>query len=231
MKARDVMTTAVISVDENATVEEAVRLMLDHHVSGLPVVDSDGRLVGMLSEGDLLRRLQDGDGIRRSWWLELISDTADAARDYVKARSHRVVDVMTTDVLSVSEDSEVADIAHLLETRRIKRVPVVRDGRVVGIVSRANLIHALAHAGAEALPTPSASDEELRKAVDRALREVPGLHINLVNYTVEDGRVSIWGVADSDAVEDAVRVAAENVPGVKKVDVHMGRLPAWSSGI
>tara|TARA_R110002020_G_scaffold402013_2_gene612213 strand:- start:1837 stop:2532 length:696 start_codon:yes stop_codon:yes gene_type:complete len=231
MKARDVMTTAVVSAPRDAKVEDAIALMLTHHVSALPVIDEQGLLVGLISEGDLMRRVRDSDAPRRSWWLELFTGAGELSEDFIKARSHRVSDVMTRDVHSVTEDTPVGEIARLLERKRIKRVPVLRDSRVVGIVSRANLLQALSTADPMALPQPDANDRDLRARIDEALNEVPGASVNLVSYTVESGKVAVRGVADSDLVETAVRVAVENVPGVRSVDVQIGRLPAWGYGI
>ena len=230
MKAKDVMKTGVISIRDNGSVDEAVKLMLDNHISALPVLDSGARLVGLISEGDLIRRMRDGKTQRRSWWLELFSGEGDA-RDYVKARSHKVADVMTRDLVTVDEGTPVGEIAKTLETRRIKRVPVLRDDKMVGIVSRADLVRALAQSTAGKLPSPTLADEPLRKAVEAAIAEVPGASVNLINLFVENGNVAIWGIADSDFVENAIRVAAENVDGVRSVSVHMGRLPAWAYGI
>ena len=231
MQAKDIMTTSVISVPLDGTVEDAVRLMLDHHISALPVLDDQGRLKGLLSEGDLMRRVRDTESPRRSWWLEIFGGTSNTARDFVKLKSNRVEDVMTRDVVSVEEDTAVAEIARLLEKHRIKRVPVLRAGRVVGIVSRANLLHALSAIPDGALSKPSNDDRVLRAKIDEALKEVPGAAVNLVNYTVDNGNVAVWGVADSDFEENAIRVAVENVSGVRSVDIHMGRLPAWAYGI
>ncbi|NPD18967.1 CBS domain-containing protein [Alterinioella nitratireducens] len=231
MQAKDIMTTSVISVPQDGTVEDAVRLMLDHHISALPVLDDQGRLKGLLSEGDLMRRVRDTESPRRSWWLEIFGGTSNTARDFVKLKSNRVEDVMTRDVVSVEEDTTVARIARLLEKHRIKRVPVLRSGQVVGIVSRANLLHALSALRDRVLPEPSEDDRLLRVKVEKALKDVPGATVNLINYTVEDGTVSVWGVADSDFQENAIRVAVENLSGVRKVDVNMGRLPAWAYGI
>lgn len=230
MKAKDIMKTGVVTIRDNGSVDEAVKLMLDTHISALPVVDSDDALVGLISEGDLIRRLRDAGEERRSWWLELFSGAGDA-RDYVKARSHRVGDVMTRNLVTVEEDTSVSEIARTLETRRIKRVPVLRDGEIVGIVSRADLVRALAQSTEGQLPSPTPDDEPLRKAVEAAIAEVPGASVNLINLIVENGKVSIWGIADSDFVENGIRVAAENVDGVQSVDVNMGRLPAWAYGI
>ena len=230
MKAKDIMTPAVVSIRDDSTVEQAVNLMLENHISALPVLDSDNKLVGLISEGDLIRRMRDGGAERRSWWLELFAGEGDA-RDYVKTRSHRVVDVMTRDLVTAEEDTPVSEIARTLETRRIKRVPVLRGERIVGIVSRADLVRALAQSKDGKLPSPATEDEPLRKAIEAAIAEVPGASVNLINLMVENGNVSIWGIADSDFVENAIRVAAENVEGVRSVDIHMGRLPAWAYGI
>ena len=205
MQARDIMTTSVISVPLEGQIEDAVRLMLDHNISALPVVDAEGDLKGLVSEGDLMRRVRETDGPRRSWWLEVLGGSGDAARDFVKLKSHRVEDVMTRDV--------------------------VRSDKVVGIVSRANLLHALSALQDGALPEPSEDDRVLRAKIEEALKEVPGAAVNLINYTVDKGNVAVWGVADSDFEENAIRVAVENVPGVRMVEVHMGRLPAWAYGI
>ena len=231
MQARDIMTISVISVPLEGQIEGAVRLMLDHNISALPVVDAEGDLKGLVSEGDLMRRVRETDGPRRSWWLEVLGGSGDAARDFVKLKSHRVEDVMTRDVVSVEEDTNVAEIARLLEKHRIKRVPVVSSDKVVGIVSRANLLHALSALQDGALPEPLEDDRVLRAKIEEALKEVPGAAVNLINYTVHKGNVAVWGVADSDFEENAIRVAVENVPGVRMVEVHMGRLPAWAYGI
>ena len=135
MRAADVMTSEVITLGEDASVREAARLMAEHGISAVPVVDREKRVVGMVSEGDLLHRAETGTERRRSWWLEMVASTNQLAGEYVKSHSASVKDVMTRDVISVTEETPVADIAILLETNRIKRVPVLRDGRLVGIVS------------------------------------------------------------------------------------------------
>lgn len=230
MKAKDIMKSGVVSIQVDGTVEQAAKLMLDSHISALPVLDRDARLVGLISEGDLMRRMYDGAAARRSWWLEVFSGANDAS-DYVKARSHRVADVMTRNLVTVNEETTVGEIARTLETRRIKRVPVLREGKVVGIISRADLVRAMAQSAEGKLPSPTPADEPLRKAVEAAIAEVPGASVNLINLFVEDGHVSVWGIADSDFVENAIRVAAENVGGVRSVNIQMGRLPAWAYGI
>src|SRR5262245_51233763 len=148
MRAADVMTSEVISVDPDMSVHALAALLSERGISGVPVVDAEGRVIGIVSEGDLLHRIETGTqrrtGRRRSWWLEGIASDREQARDYVKSHARTVKDVMTRDVVSVSDTTELAEIANLLETKRIKRVPVVRDRKLVGIVSRANLVRALA---------------------------------------------------------------------------------------
>ena len=231
MQAKDIMTGTVVSIPPEGSVADAVRLMLDNHVSALPVIDAKGELVGLISEGDLMRRVRDGGAVRRSWWLELFSGEVWNSQEYVAQNSRHVTDVMTREVVTVNEDAPVGEIARLLEKHRIKRVPVLRQGRVVGIVSRANLLHAISAVPSDGLPQPTDDDRALRERLNAALREVPGAAASLANFTVESGKVTIWGVADSDAQESAVRVAAENVPGVKEVEINMGRVPAWAYGI
>jgi len=231
MLAKDIMTTTVITVSPDGDIADAVRLMLDHHISALPVVDGDNKIKGILSEGDLMRRVPGYDGERRSWWLEVLSGPDENSRDFVKLKSHRISDVMTRDVASIKEDMPVAEIARLLEKHRIKRVPVLRQGRVVGIVSRANLLHALSTMRSDALRGPTEDDRVLRTRIGVALKDVPGAAVNLINYTVDDGHVVVWGVADSDFQENAIRVAVENVPGVRGLNIEMGRLPSWGYGI
>src|SRR5271165_2271764 len=161
MRASDVMTSEVISVDENATVPSVARVLAERGISAVPVVDSSNRVIGMVSEGDLLHRAETGTERRRSWWLEMIASTNELAGDYVKSHSGTVKDVMTRDVVSVTEATELADIALLLENNGIKRVPVVRDGKLVGIVSRANLVQALATTINEPAAGPDADDRTI----------------------------------------------------------------------
>jgi CBS domain-containing protein len=144
VRAIDVMTDQVITVRENATVSEVAHLLAKYSISPVPVVDGANRVIGMVSEGDLLHRAETGTERRRTWWLDMLASTDQLARDYIKSHAETVKDVMTRDVISVTDTTAVADIAVLLETRGIKRVPVLRDGKLIGIVSRANLIQALA---------------------------------------------------------------------------------------
>src|SRR5262245_19266889 len=159
MHAIDVMTSEVISVDENATVPAVARLLAERGISAVPVIDRENRVIGIVSEGDLLHRAETGTERRRSWWLDMVSSTNKLAGEYIKSHSGKVKDVMTRDVLSVTEETSVAV---LLETNRIKRVPVVRDGKIVGIVSRANLVRALAMTITEEVGGADADDRMIR---------------------------------------------------------------------
>jgi CBS-domain-containing membrane protein len=227
MKAKDVMTTRVVVVMGDTSVSELANRLLQHRVSAAPVVDKVGKLIGIVSEGDLLRHVGP-ERTPRSWWLGLFNEDAEA-KDYIKAHGRHVRDVMTRDVISVTEDTPVAEIAELLETRQIKRVPVVRDGRVVGIVSRANLIHGLA--AMRAAPSPATTDDDrLRAAIVAELATKDWSSINSTNVVVIDGVVEFWGIVGSEAEKEAARVAAENLPGVREVVDHRAvwsNLPAY----
>lgn len=173
MRAKDVMTSPIVTAGPQTTVPEIAKLLIERRISALPVVDQGERVIGIVSEGDLMRRVENTDERHRSWWLRLFSDPATDAADFVKTHGRRAADVMTRDVVTVGEDTPLHEIAALLEERRIKRVPVVREGRVVGIVSRANLLHGLAARPADT-PVRSADDEVIRVAAETApaVREV-----------------------------------------------------------
>lgn len=230
MVAQDVMTTTVVTVTPEMPVPDIARLLLKHRVSAVPVVDSGGRLVGIVSEGDLMRRPETGTERHRSWWLTLVGGPDELAREFVKTHGHLAADVMTGDVVTVADDTPVAEIARLLEERRIKRVPVVRQGRVVGIVSRADLLRALASQRPAAAP-PSSDDRTLREQVLHALRSAELGFPGFVNVVVSDGVVHLWGAAESEETRRACRVAAESVAGVRAVENHMGVLRTALWGI
>lgn len=169
MRARDVMTTDVVTVDLDTSVREIARLLLARRISAVPVVAADGRLAGIVSEGDLVRRPELGTEARPSWWLMLFAGSEDLAQSYRKAHGRRAADVMTHDVVTVAEDAPVSEIARLLEERRFKRVPVIRDGRVVGVVSRADLVRGLA---VQRAPTAvPADDNAIRERCLRSIRD------------------------------------------------------------
>lgn len=231
MQARDVMTTNVITVSPETTVREVAQCLLERGISAVPVVDAGGRLLGIVSEGDLMRRRETGTERKHSWWLDLVSSTEEQARDYVKSHGTRARDVMTRNLVTVTEDASLEAIATLLEKHHIKRVPVVKDGRVVGIVSRANLLRGLI-AAQQQPAAPSGNDRALRDAVIRAIEET-GARTHLVSVMVSAGKVQLWGAVDSKDEKDAVRVAAENVPGVQAVEENLrvyagASRPSWA---
>ena len=230
MRAVDVMTSKVITVDETASVQEVAKLLGEHRISAVPVVDKDRRVIGMVSEGDLLHRAETGTDRRRSWWLEMMTATNQLAVEYVKSHSANMKDIMTRNVVSVTEATRVADIAVLLETHRIKRVPVLRDGKLVGIVSRANLVRALAMTISAPASGAEADDRRIRDQLLAELKAQKWAEVSPANITVKDGVVHLWSSYLSEQEKRALVVAAENIPGVRRVEDHMRPAPAYLLG-
>ena len=223
MLARDVMTTAVVTVLPGTEVREIAALFLERRISAVPVVDAQGQLRGIVSEGDLLNRPEAGTQHRRSWWLRLFSGPDDQAREYLRVHGRRAEDVMSEKVVTVAEDMPLGRIASLLERHRIKRVPVMRDGKLVGIVSRANLLQGLAAWRPEA--PVKREDRDIRESLLDAFAEA-GLPMHQVNVIVSDGAVQLWGGVESKAQHHAALAAAEGTAGVKRVDDHLGIVSA-----
>lgn len=223
MRAQDVMTTHVVTVTPDTTVLDAAKLFVEHRISGAPVVTADNSVVGVLSEGDLLRRVEIGtDGARRTSWLDFFTDSS--AQAYVKSHAQHVSDVMTPDVISVDVDTPLSEIAALLESRGIKRVPVLKDHKLAGIVSRANLLQALASSASPGTQAVSSTDREIREKLMKELEGRPWAFAGR-NVVVTDGVVHLWGVFRSMEAVQAVRVAAERIPGVKDVQDHTEPYP------
>jgi CBS-domain-containing membrane protein len=221
LTAADVIVTDVITVSPEASLQQVAKILLDHRISGLPVVNAAGDLVGLISEGDLMRRIEIGTERRRSWWLEMVTATHVQAHEFVRSHATKVADLMTTNVVTVGEDTPLREIATLLERHGIKRVPVVREGRLVGLISRANLLQAFAAAMGQARRETIEDDRTIREGVIRHLKEVPGGMPWLVTVTVEDGVVELRGAVNSLDQKAALRVAAEAAPGVKIVNDHL----------
>src|SRR5215831_2850277 len=228
MNAGEVMSRNPIAVPAEAGLAEALRLMFDHRVSGLPVVDGKAGLVGILTEGDLLRRGEIGTAGQRSRWLDLLTTSGRRASDYVRTHTRRVSEIMAADVVSVTEDAPLTEVVRLMERHRIKRVPVLRDGALIGIVSRADLLRALQRLLVSE-PKTAASDETIRRHVLGELAQAPwaphGLTVDVAN-----GVVTLDGVILDEQKRTALRVAAENVPGVKAVVDHIvwvERVTGW----
>ncbi len=230
MRAMDVMTTPVITVDPETTVQDLAKLLSEKGISGVPVCEGGDRLVGIVSEGDLLHRAETGTERRlqkrRSWWLDSLAAEQEAARDYVKAHGQRVRDIMSREVISVSETTDLAEVAMLLETRLIKRVPVVRDGKLVGIISRANLVRALATTSTAPAIVADADDRTIREKLLQELRGQRWANVWAADIMVRDKVVHVWTADDQPMAErNALRVAAENIPGVRRVEEHIVPAP------
>ena len=216
MKASDVMVANVIAISVDASIGEAASILLSNHISGAPVVDEKGELVGIVSEGDLMRRPEIGTSRRHSWWLELISSDQSQAFEYVKSHSRKVSDVMTRDVITAKPDTTLGDVAAMLERNRVKRVPILEGTKIVGIVSRANILQALASATKKLPSLASASDAELRKKVIARLA-AEKWRPTMLTVTVQDGTVDLWGLVHSSEEKKAARLVAELTPGVRTV--------------
>lgn len=231
MQARDVMTSKVVTVDEDARVGKAIALMKASHVSGLPVVDAGGALTGILTEGDLLRRVETGTGTpQRGAFLNLILGSVQTAGEYVRTHSRRVGDLMTRDVASVAEDTPLPVVIEMMERRNIRRVPVLQDGRIVGIVSRSDMVYALGHA-LEAAAGGHPSDAAIRERLTADLRNQDWAPTQDVNITVRDGVVTLEGIIASEQERTALRVAAENVDGVARVEDRLSVVDRAAAGI
>jgi CBS domain-containing protein len=225
MKADDVMVSAVISVRPTARVQEVAGILLANRISAVPVIDDEGELLGIVSEGDLMRRAEAGTERRRSWWLEYLTGKQVLAAEYVKSHSHKVSDVMTRAVITAAPDAPLGEIASLLERNRIKRVPIVKNGKVVGIVSRANLLQALATVPAKDTVTAHADDSEIREKVLSRLN-AERWRPSLLNVTVHDGNVDLWGFVTSNDEKKAVGIAVEGIAGVKSINDYLTIPPA-----
>lgn len=220
MKAKDIMTAEVVTVDPEDGVSEIAKLMADHRISAVPVLDSSGTLVGMVSEGDLLRH--SAHGARQSWWLRLL---ADKTRDFVHDYGTRAKDVMKAPVISVDDETDLSEIATLLESHGIKRVPVLRDGQLIGIVSRADILRGLAAAQPSLSGQISHNDRQTRDTIIDLIKRETNASLQAVSVVVVRGSVFLWGAVDSSEEKDAVRVAAENVAGVGNVHDFLSVLP------
>lgn len=212
MRAKDVMSDGVMSLAADASVLEAARLLVNCHVSAMPVVDGAGRMIGIVSEADLLACTADGDG---------------STDGFLDLGSRKVVDVMTRDVITAGEDAPVAVLAKLMTERRIKRLPILREGTVVGIVSRIDLMRALIslHSGQNGDGSKPSRDEQLRREISAACQGRNWSIARQLDVVVSGGVAHLWGVAPSDLVRNAYSVAAQNVPGVQAVQVHMHIVP------
>lgn len=223
LHARDVMTTEVLTVSPDTPVREVAKLLYERRISGAPVVDPAGKVVGMVSEGDLMRHAGAiGDtGATRSWWLRMFEPSQDAAADYARTHARVASQVMSTKIISVSPETPLPEIARMLEKNRVKRVPVLSDGKLLGIVSRSNLLRGLAAASPEA--PVAADDRSIGEAISAELHKQSfGVFTHAI---VQERVVHLWGFIDSDAERRAITLIAQNTPGVVRVEDHMTRRP------
>lgn len=219
MRAHQIMTKPVITVTPEATIVDAANVMLRNHVSGLPVVDAAGKLVGIVTEGDFLRRSEIGTQRRRSRWLSFILGPGAAANDFVVEHGRKISEVMTPDPFTVTEDVPLPDVVDLMEAKSIKRLPVMRGEKIVGILTRTNVLQAVASLGRH-VPDPTADDDHIRNRILHAMDKQDWCPLGL-NVIVRDGIVHLSGIITDVQARQAAIVAAENVEGVVKVHDHI----------
>jgi CBS domain-containing protein len=218
MKAADVMTHPVITIAPESSVLQAARLMLLHRISGLPVVDERGQLIGLVTEGDFLRRAEIGTERSRPSWLQFLTSEGRLADEYVHAHGRRVEEVMSRNPHTVSEEASLEEVVRIMERRNVKRVPVLCDGKLVGIIARADLLHALTCLAEKSQPV-AGGDSAIREQILVELAKLPWrLPVTIL---VRDGVVSLSGAILNEGERDALRVAVENVPGVKSIRDHV----------
>lgn len=222
MNAADIMTRDVLTLNGETSVLDAARAFLQHHISGMPVVDGKGTLIGVLTEGDLLRRTETGTERHRAHWLEVLLGPGRAAADYTIANARKVGEVMSDQVVTIAPDTSLEHAVALMERHRIKRLPVMADGKLVGIVSRADLLRALVdHADKEAA-TPH-SDEDIRAHLQAEIDRQTWTPRAAMRIAVKNGVVELAGTITDERERAALRVLCENVGGVKGIVDHL----AW----
>ena len=223
MRANLVMTRHVVTVPADASVYDAAMVLLNAGISAAPVVDAGGKMIGIVSEADLMHRPEIGSVVKKSWLQRLLADDAVLAKDFIRSHSHRVADVMTKEVVSAGPRTSLPDIAALMQRHKVKRLPIVDDGRIVGIVSRANLLQGLLVREPREAEAPA--NDTLRAAVLGALGKRGWASSGTANVVADNGVVHLWGCVDNATVKKAYEVAAENVHGVQRVKNHMMVLP------
>lgn len=220
MLAKDIMTRDVVTVSPSASVREAAKLMADKRLSGLPVVTSDNRLVGILTASDLLHRVETGTERQPSWFATFFSDPDEMARRYAKAHGLKAHEVMSRHVITVRDDATLSEVADVLDRHRLKRAPVVRDGRLAGVISRSDLVRVLSQASLGE-PAAKSGDAELQNAIWQRIRKQKWLDSGYVSITVKDGAVEVWGLVSSADQRNALLVLIEEVAGASKIEDHL----------
>ena len=225
MRARQIMTPQVITVGADTTIVKAVNMMLRHHISGLPVVDAAGKLIGIVSEGDFIRRAETGTQHKRGRWLTFLAGADRIAVEFAHEHGRKVGEIMTPNPVTVTEATPLDQVVQIMESHNIKRLPVMRGDLMVGILTRSDFLAAVAGL-ARSTPGPSANDDHIRGKVIAAIAQAPWRPCRL-NVTVHDGIVSLGGVIKKETARKAAIVAAENVAGVRKVQDHLSLAPAY----
>ncbi len=219
MRVHQIMTRQVITATVDTSVADAARTLLEHHISGMPVVDDKGKLVGVVSQGDFMRRAEIGTQRKRSRWLKLLLGPGEEATDFVRERGRKVGEVMNSSPITVTEDTVLEEVAAIMEKNDIKRVPVMRDDKLVGIVTRTNLVQAVLDLARE-VPDPTADDDHVRNRIHAAIEKNDWKPLGL-SVVVRDGIVHLSGIITDERSRQATVVAAENVSGVRKVHDHL----------
>ena len=219
MRAHQIMTRQVITATVETSVADAARTLLEHHISGMPVLDAEGKLVGVVSQGDFMRRAEIGTQRKRSRWLKLLLGPGEEAADFVRERGRKVGEVMNAAPITVTEDATLEEVAAIMEKNDIKRVPVMRDGKLVGIVTRTNLVQAVLDLARE-VPDPTADDDHIRNRIHASIEKNDWKPLGL-SVVVRDGIVHLSGIITDERSRQATVVAAENVSGVRKVHDHL----------
>ena len=223
MRANMLMTRSVVTVAADASVYDAAMVLLNAGISAAPVVDAGGKMIGIISEADLMHRPEIGTLPKKSWLERLLADDAVLAKDFIRSHAHRVADVMTRDVVTAGPRATVPEIAALMQRHKVRRIPIVDGGKIVGIVSRANLLQGLLVREPHDAEAPA--NETLRTAVLGALGKHGWASSRTTNVVAENGVVHLWGCVDSADARKAYQVAAENVHGVQRVKNHMMVIP------
>ncbi len=230
MQAKDIMTTRVVTVRPEEPISQIAAILVERNISAVPVVDVDGRLCGIVSEGDLLHRAEIGTGRPAGpWWLKMFKDPGKLADEYTRTHGKCARDVMTANVIAVEETASLSEVAETLERNHVKRVPVLRDGEMVGIVSRANIVREIASAPEMEIRLDG-DDQTIRSTIERRLAEQSWASTGATTVTVRDGVVEFWGTVGTTEEIPATRVLAEEVDGVKAVKDHRAKRPLAPSG-
>jgi CBS domain-containing protein len=221
MKAKDVMTHCLVTIAPEAPIRDAIARMISHQVSGMPVVSADGKLVGMVTEGDFLRRAEMHTEAPRRRWLELLIGPGSDAAEYARSHGHTVRDVMSPNVVTVGKDTPLSDVVQLMEEHAIKRVPVIEDGRIAGIVSRADLMYALGEYLIKPKKTSLASDESIRRTILAEMKRQPWCPVHSLSVRVRNGFADLNGTIFDPRERRALHALVENVQGVKGIHDHL----------